>query len=66
MDRRTDGRSGPTTRPAFAKATQVKNSTRNTIGVSNGLDPDQDQHFVSPDLGPNCLQKLSAGDKSFR
>ena len=26
MDRRTDGRSGPTTRPAFAKATQVKNS----------------------------------------
>ena len=24
MDRSTDGRSGPTTRPAFAKATQVK------------------------------------------
>ena len=24
-----------------------------TIRVSNGLDPDQDQHFVSPDLDPN-------------
>ena len=22
----------------------------------NCLDPDQDRHFVSPDLGPNCLQ----------
>ena len=41
-----------------------KNSFRNTISVSNGLDPDQDRHFVSPDLGPNCLQKLSADDKS--
>ena len=28
------------------------------------LDPDQDQHFVGPDLGPNCLQRLTAGDKS--
>ena len=27
-----------------------KNSFRNTIRVSYGLDPDQDQHFVSPDL----------------
>ena len=24
----------------------------------NGLDSDQDRHFVSPDLGPNCLQRL--------
>ena len=30
--------------------------------LSNGLDPDQDQHFVGPDLGPNCLQRLSAAD----
>ena len=30
--------------------------------MSNGLDPDQDQHSVGPDLGPNCLQKLSADD----
>ena len=28
--------------------------------VSNSLDPDQPRHFVGPDLGPNCLQKLSA------
>ena len=28
--------------------------------VSNSLDPDQAQHFVGPDLGPNCLQRLSA------
>ena len=32
----------------------------NTIQVSNSLDPDQALHFVGPDLGPNCLQKLSA------
>ena len=25
----------------------------------NSLDPDQAQHRVGPDLGPNCLQKLS-------
>ena len=31
--------------------------------MSNGLDPDQDQHFVGPDLGPSCLQKLSVDDK---
>ena len=28
--------------------------------VSKSLDPDQVQHFVGPDLGPNCLQRLSA------
>ena len=28
--------------------------------MSNGLDPDQVRCFVGPDLGPNCLQKLSA------
>ena len=32
----------------------------NTIRVSNSLDPDQARHFVGPDLGPNCLQRLSA------
>ena len=32
--------------------------------VSNSLIPDQDRYFVSPDLGPNCLQRLSADDKS--
>ena len=32
--------------------------------MSNSLDPDQDLHSVSPDLGPNCLERLSADDKS--
>ena len=32
--------------------------------MSNGLDPDLDQHSVGPDLGLNCLQWLSADDKS--
>ena len=31
--------------------------------MSNGLDQDQDRHIVGPDLGPNCLQSLSANDK---
>ena len=30
---------------------------------SNNSDPDQAQHCVSPDLGPNCLQRLGAYDK---
>ena len=33
---------------------------RKTIRVSNSLDPDQGRHIVGSDLGPNCLQKLSA------
>ena len=44
--------------------TFVKKSFRNTIRVSNGLDPDEDQYSVSPDLEPQCLQRLSADDKS--
>ena len=41
-----------------------ENSFRNiySIRVSNSLDPDQARHFVGPNLGPNCLQKLSADD----
>ena len=35
-----------------------KNYFGNTIRVSNSLDPDQDRHFVKPDLGSNCLQKF--------
>ena len=29
----------------------------------NSLFSAQDQHLVCPDLGPNCLQRLSADDK---
>ena len=32
--------------------------------MSNSLDPDQDRPSVGPDLGPKCLQRLSADDKS--
>ena len=35
-----------------------KNYFMNIISVSNNLDPDQDQHSVGHDLGPNCLQRL--------
>ena len=35
-----------------------------TPSVSNSLDPDQAQNFDIPDLGPSCLQKLSADDYS--
>ena len=48
----------------FSKSTYLKDSFRNTIRVSNSLDPDQAQHFVGPDLGPNCLQRLSADNTS--
>ena len=30
--------------------------------MSNSLDPDQAGRFVGPDLGPNCLPRLSADD----
>ena len=33
------------------------------IFSTNSLDPDQD-NSVGPDLGSNCLQRLSADDKS--
>ena len=36
-----------------------KNYFRNNIRLSNGLDQDYDQNSVSPDSGPNCLQRLS-------
>ena len=31
--------------------------------MSNGLDPDQDRRSVGPDLGPKCLQRLSADEQ---
>ena len=31
--------------------------------MSNSFDPDQARHFVGLDLGPNCLQGLSADNK---
>ena len=30
--------------------------------VSKNLDLDQTKHFIGPDLGQNCLQRVSADD----
>ena len=49
----------------FFKIKFLKKIFRNTIGMSNSLGPDQAQRFVGPDLGPNCLPRLSADDKEF-
>ena len=46
----------------FSKSTFSNNSFRNTIRMPNLLDPDQARHYVRPDLGPKCLQRLSADD----
>ena len=48
----------------FSKSTFSKNYFRNTIRVSNSLDTDQIRRFVGPNLGPNCLQRLTADDIS--
>ena len=37
----------------FSKLTFKKNYFRNTIRLSNCLDPHQDWHSVGPSLGPN-------------
>ena len=50
----------------FLKISFLKSSSRNTIRVSNSFDPDQAGRCVVPDLGPNCLQMLSADDKKLK
>ena len=48
----------------FSKLIFSKKYMKNTISMSNSVDPDQDRHSVGPDLDPNCLQRLSTDDKS--
>ena len=48
----------------FFKINFFEKKIRNTIRVSNSLDPDQARHFVGPDLGLNCLQRFLADDTS--
>ena len=43
-----------------------KNCFKNTIRVSNSLDPDQARLFNGPDLGPNCLERLPTDSTSRR
>ena len=38
---------------------------QNISRVSSSLDPDHAPRFVGPDLGPKCLQRLSADDTSW-
>ena len=47
----------------FLKLTFLKKKSGNIISVSNSFDQDQDRHSVGPDLGPNCLKRLSADTK---
>ena len=48
----------------FFKINFFKKNLSGKPSVSNILDSDEAQHFVRPDLGTNCLQKLSANDTS--
>ena len=41
-----------------------KSTFSKILSMSNSLDPDQAQHFAGPDLGQNCLQRLTADNKS--
>ena len=43
-----------------------KNSFRNAIRVSDGLNPDQDQHSVGPDLGPKLFAKMSTKEAASK
>ena len=36
---------------------ELKKFKKKPTSVPNSLDPDQDQLSVSPDQGPNCLQR---------
>ena len=48
----------------YKESNQTNKQKKNLSGVSNSLDPDQAQQNVEPDLGPNCLQRLSADNTS--
>ena len=49
----------------FFKINFFKKNLLGTLSeCETALDPDQDRQNVDPDLGPNCLHRLSAGDKS--
>ena len=48
----------------FSKSTFLKHSSRTTIRVSSSLDQDWAQHLGGPNLGQNCLNRLSADDTS--
>ena len=48
----------------FSNLTLSENYFRNTISVSNSLNPDQARQHVGPDLDENHVQRLSADNTS--
>ena len=59
--------------PCFSSSADLKNNQifrkkyfRNTIRVSNNLEPDQARRYVGPDLVPNYVERLSADDTSWQ
>ena len=48
----------------FKNQTSWRKKIWNIIYMLNSWDQDQAQHFVVPDLGPNCMQRLSADSKT--
>ena len=46
----------------FKKNNYFQKEIQDHYQCQNSLDPDQDGSFIGPDLGPNCLQRLSADD----
>ena len=47
----------------LSSANFFKKILSGTLSVLNSLDSDQDRHSVGPDLGPNCLPRLSEEGK---
>ena len=42
----------------------LRSNFMNAFRMPISLDPDEAQHFAGPELGQNCLQRLSADDRS--
>ena len=67
-DGRPDGRSGPTTRPAFAKVTQVKRTTSMAFCAHRefqNMPPSADGIFHSIFMKHNNIFRKTAAIKSF-
>ena len=47
----------------FAITLCILGNHSGALSVSNSLDLNQAHHSVGPDLGPYCLDRLSADDK---
>ena len=50
----------------FLLSLKIDNSNYSITDCQGVWIQDEDRHYFGPDLGPNCLQKLSAEDKGKR